>query len=356
MPYDHRVPDVRAEALRAILDQTYSPSDHPALIWQTEQWHVNRPLAGNRIADATPVFHNTLAKYVPLLAAGADLTIVLSPLLPHDPNTVTLLHQVGIPVTTRTADRHDVALDCAGILAQTPVRVGYVELTKSGQHVYESSTAPVFLADDSRVKLIETVLGTGDGFVRGLAHFGHPDLNGREIVVFGCGKVGRGAALAALAAGASVTLVDPDTDARPPDGCSLIDAADTTAVRAALDSAWCVASATGIAGALGPWAEYLAGSDLVLANLGAEDEFGPDMPEARVLNDKAPVNFALAEPTHLRYIDATMALHNAGAVELLTGSYRPGIQRPPRAVEDDILDVVHHCGTIELSTIEEDLL
>ena len=151
-------------------------------------------------------------------------------------------------------------------------------------------------------------------------------------------------------------FVDPDTDARPPDGCSLIDAADTTAVRAALDSAWCVASATGIAGALGPWAEYLAGSDLVLANLGAEDEFGPDMPEARVLNDKAPVNFALAEPTHLRYIDATMALHNAGAVELLTGSYRPGIQRPPRAVEDDILDVVHHCGTIELSTIEEDLL
>ena len=356
MPYDHRVPDVRAEALRAILDQTYSPSDHPALIWQTEQWHVNRPLAGNRIADATPVFHNTLAKYVPLLAAGADLTIVLSPLLPHDPNTVTLLHQVGIPVTTRTADRYDVALDCAGILAQTPVRVGYVELTKSGQHVYESSTAPVFLADDSRIKLIETVLGTGDGFVRGLAHFGHPDLNGRAIVVFGCGKVGRGAALAALAAGASVTLVDPDPDVRPPAVCSLIDAADTSAVRAALDRAWGVASATGIAGALGPWAEYLAGSDLVVANLGAEDEFGPDMPEHRVLNDKAPVNFALDEPTHLRYIDATMALHNAGAVELRSGAYHPGINRPPRAVEDDILGIVRRRGTIELSAIEEDML
>ncbi len=348
------MPDARA--LRAIIDRDYSPRDHPALIWQADLWRGTKPLDGVTVVDATPLFANTLAKYVPLLAAGADLTVHVSPLLPHDPYAVSLLQEVGIPVT-RTAPTCDIALDCAGSLAHTRARVGYVELTKTGQHIYESSNAPVFLADNSRIKLIETVLGTGDGFIRGLSHFGHADLAGRSVVIFGCGKVGRGAALSARDVGATVTLVDPDPGARPPGGCELVDAGDQEEVRARLSSAWCVASATGIAGALSSWAERLAESDIVLANLGAEDEFGPAVPTQRVLNDKAPVNFALTEPTRLRYIEATMALHNAGAVELLAGGYHPGINRPPRDVEDEILDIVRRRGTIEteLGAIEEDL-
>jgi adenosylhomocysteinase len=165
------VPDARA--LRAIIDRDYSPRDHPALIWQADLWRSTKPLDGVPVVDATPLFANTLAKYVPLLAAGADLTVHVSPLLPHDPYAVSLLQEVGIPVT-RTAPTCDIALDCAGSLAHTRARVGYVELTKSGQHMSTSRVnAPVFLADNSRIKLIETVLGTGDGFIRGLSHFGH---------------------------------------------------------------------------------------------------------------------------------------------------------------------------------------
>lgn len=353
------MPDDRADSLRSILDRTYDASDHPALIQQTEQWRTAKPFAGMRILDASPVFANTLAKYIPLLAGGADLIVSLSPLLPHDRKTVGLLGQVGIPVVTDrdSSTEHDVVLDCAGVLAATPTRTGYVELTKSGEHLYESCRHPVFLADDSRIKHIETTLGTGDGFIRGLAHFGHSDLSGRSLVVFGSGKVGRGAALKARGAGADVTLIDPDPHAHPPADCTQIPTDDVDAVRTRLASAWCVVSATGVRGALDPWAESLIHSDAVLANLGADDEFGPHMPAERVLNDKAPVNFALAEPTRLRYLDATFALHNACALELLAGGQHAGLNRPPRGVEDEILAVVRAGSAItaELSGIEQEL-
>ena len=352
------MPDDRADSLRSILDRTYDAPDHPALIEQTQMWRTAKPFAGMRLLDASPVFDNTLAKYVPLLAGGADLTVCLSPLLPHDRETVSLLDQAGIPVVTGdSSTEYDVVLDCAGALAETPSRTGYVELTKSGERVYESCRQPVFLADDSRVKLIETTLGTGDGFIRGLAHFGHSDLSGRSLVVFGSGKVGRGAAMKARGVGADVTVIDSDPHAQPPAGCTLIPADDVAAVQALLASAWCVVSATGVRGALDPWAETLIRSDAVLANLGADDEFGPHMPPDRVLHDKAPVNFALAEPTRLRYLDATFALHNACALALLVGGQHAGLNHPPRAVEDDILAAVRASSAItgELAEIEHEL-
>lgn len=332
--------DVQTQFLRDVVERSYAAADLPALLRQTQQWQDSRPLAGVRIIDATPVFGNTLAKYLPLIAAGADLTVLLSPQLPHDPDTARLLTRAGIP-TTDSPQECDIALDCAGVLAAPAARLGHVELTKSGEHVYSDHSKPVYLVDDSRIKVIETSLGTGDGFVRGLAHFGHDDLQGKSVVVFGCGKVGRGAAMRARDAGALVTIVDPDPDARPVAGCELRDSPGE-----ALDSAWCIVTATGVAGALSPLSEQLLASPAILANLGAEDEFGPGIPRNRVLNDKAPVNFALAEPTHLRYLDATIALHNACAVELLTGGQPAGLLPAPQPVEDDILEIVRTHSSI----------
>src|SRR5690606_20672540 len=111
----------------------------------------------------------------------------------------------------------------------------------------------------------------------------------RSVVVFGCGKVGRGAAWRARRAGADVALIDPDPSARAPSGCVLIDANDAESVRARVEGAWCIASATGVAGTLSPLSGLLADSEAILANLGAEDEYGPGMPPDRVLNAKAPV-------------------------------------------------------------------
>lgn len=329
--------------VRKILDRQYTTADYPALDWQARQWDRTRPFDGLRVLDATPVFGNTLAKYVPLLAAGAHVSVALSPLLPHGREFSALLPELGIPVVESPSGTYDVVMDCAGVLAHVGSRSGYVELTKTGQHVYAHCPKPVLLADDSRIKHIETSLGTGDGFLRGLAHFGHPDVSGRTIVVFGGGKVGRGAAMSAREAGADVTVVDPAV----PGGTA----------PSTFDGVWCVVSATGISGALAPLTQQLRDSTAILANLGAEDEFGPAMPADRVLNAKAPVNFALPEPTRLRYLDATFALVNACALALLTERFPAGISPPPRAVEDAILAVVA-TSTIgpELPRIHEELL
>lgn len=265
---------------------------------------------------------------------GADLTVALSKLLPHDPDMVDVLANLGImTIGNDEAAEFDVVIDCAGALAEWRSRYGYVELTKSGEHVYAGCAKPVFLVDDSKVKLIETVLGTGDGFVRGLAHFGYTDLTDRHVVVFGGGKVGRGAALGARAAGARVTVVDPDPRVEAPAGCTV------AREPIGLDDAWCVVSATGVAGALAPLTGVLRGSGVILADLGVEDEFGPAMPATRVLHGKAPINFALAEPTRLRFIDPTMALDNACALELLSGGHPAGPNPPPAHLEDEILRI-----------------
>ena len=84
-------------------------------------------------------------------------------------------------------------------------------------------------------------------------------------------------------------------------------------------------TATGIRDALAPFAPLLLDSDAMLVNMGADDEFGPDVPPDRAVNEKRPVNFLLREPTSTRYIDPTLALHSAGILELMRASAASGI-------------------------------
>ncbi|MBP5531380.1 MAG: hypothetical protein J6Y54_05065, partial [Lentisphaeria bacterium] len=75
-------------------------------------------------------------------------------------------------------------------------------------------------------------------------------------------------------------------------------------------------------------------------------EFGADLPAERVLNAKRPLNFILDEPTRLKYIDPTMALDNAGALEVLTGRVERGVADPPAELEKEILDTVRRSRAI----------
>ena len=80
--------------------------------------------------------------------------------------------------------------------------------------------------------------------------------------------------------------------------------------------------------------------------MGADDEFGPDIPPERAVNRKRPVNFMLSEPTSTRYIDPTLALHNAGILELMRHSAGPGLLTPSASLEDSILADVCAAGVI----------
>ena len=92
--------------------------------------------------------------------------------------------------------------------------------------------------------------------------------------------------------------------------------------------------------------QLLLESGAMLVNMGADDEFGPDIPPERAVNRKRPVNFMLAEPTSTRYIDPTLALYNAGILELMHGTAEPGILTPSAQVEDFILADVRAAGVI----------
>ena len=336
------IPDRAAQiqAIAATLAPELDPAcDYPALSAQAARWRQTRPLDGLRILCGTPLFLNTLAQFMALLAGGADLAVVYSDELGYDPSITDFLAGIGL-TAFHGADEaiasgivFDAVLDCSALNRRVPARFGYCELTRSGIHVYESDPPdnPVFAADSGRIKSIETVLGTGDGCLRGLRYIGFEPA-GKTVLLFGHGRVGRGIEYALTNAGATVRIVDP--------------AQGKPFTPALLDGAHLVVTATGIRDALTLFAPILLASGALLVNMGADDEFGPDVPPDRAVNEKRPVNFMLREPTSTRYIDPTLALHNAGILELMRTSAASGILNPSDVLENEILADVRAAGVI----------
>ena len=327
------------QAIAATLAPELDPAqDYPALEAQTGRWRETHPLEGLRILCGTPLFLNTLAQFTALLAGGADLAVVYSDELGYDPAIPDFLAGIGIKLCHGSDEAaacgpFDAVLDCSALNKHVPSQFGYCELTRSGVHVYESDPPdkPVFAADSGRIKSIETVLGTGDGCLRGLRHIG-VDPAGRTVLLFGHGRVGRGIEYSLTHAGATVRIVDP--------------AQGHVFTPALLNGTDIVIAATGIRDALAPFAQLLLDSGALLVNMGADDEFGPGIPPDRAVNRKRPVNFMLPEPTSTRYIDPTLALHNAGIIELIHSNESSGILTPSALLENSILADVRAAGVI----------
>ena len=336
-----------SDKLFQYLTRFYRPEEFPALAAQAEKWKISRPLNGRMIYDATPVFRNTMVKYYALQCAGAHVTAAVGRNIPCDPEICALLPGFGIKVAgdAEKSLTYDVVADCAGTSREITSRSGYVELTRSGLEYYANWNRPVFSADSGVLKKLETILGTGEGFLRAMKQLGYDEFQDKNVLIFGGGKVGRGVAHYAAAAGAAVTVADLQK-IELPENITYLNAADAAAVRRAIAESWCIVSVTGLAGALTCWAEDFAASTALIANMGVEDEFGENLPAARVLNNKRPLNFILEEPTHLKYIDATMALNNYGIEKLLFEQLPDGINFPSCELEKSIVADIKNGGTI----------
>lgn len=355
-----------------IVNSCYTKAEYPALLALTHEWSGTRPFRALRLLVATPVFRNTLLQYRSLIAGGADLVVGVAGGMPCDPGIVDVVRENGIPVVglqealeMEAAGRgFDLILDCAGQFSACHPRFGFVELTRSGVQFYEKCEHPVYVADSGIVKRIETCLGTGEGYVRALAQLGYDfesgdsldsgaDGAGKKFVVFGSGKVGQGIVLQLLRSGASVHVVtdcsrgsNPFLDAND---VPVTDCNDLDAVASLVRGADFVVTATGVKGALDrpQVVEALLASGAVLANMGVEDEYGPGVPASRVLAEKKPLNFILEEPTHLKYIDASLALHAAlGELLLREVSDHEGPMDPPSELEQRILSMTMQDGLI----------
>lgn len=344
------------EPINRVLEGAYARAEFPALDAQWRLWKDSRPLAGARILDATPVFRNSLLKYRALAYAGAELTVGISQVMPCDASVVRLLGECGIAVCNAGEcsgkEVFDIVADCAGAFSFLSPRIGFVELTRSGADAYRDKGLPVFFADGGRIKRIETCLGTGESFFRAMGYLGYNDWKGRKLVLFGCGKVGSGILYYAHKLGAECHVVT-DTGVLPERmrefAEEFTDFRDIDAVLKVLKGAFAVVTATGVRNALKDIPEKaVTDCGALLANMGVEDEFGPAIDPKFVLNGKKTLNFILEEPTLLRYIDATMALHNAGALFLI-GQHLPAEYRfilPPADMEEEILSVTRRDGLI----------
>ncbi len=340
------------EFLSQYLAEKYTEADYPVIRTQTIDFAHRRPFAGLRILEATPLFFNTSAKILPLLAGGADITLSLIPGVPRDDRFVQWIHSNGIATTAVPDDSFDLISDCIGLHAHLQPRIGYAELTHSGINHYTHCAKPCFNSDGGRIKRIEGALGTGDGLIRGLQHFGLDVGPGQHWLLFGFGKIGSGVGIRLRAAGATVTVVEARANRErlvgtPVGDFEWIDMTDIQAVSRAAQTATHIVTATSVSGVIGrnyPIEAFRQGQ--ILVNIGAEDEYGPAFQPEEVLNGKVAVNFALEEPTHLRYIETTFALQNAGLEWLLRHPDAQGVVTPPVSMEEQLLDIVRHEGSI----------
>lgn len=271
-----------------LITSTYREEEYPVSLYQTREWSRTLPLKGLTILDATPVFRNTLVKHRALIAAGAELIVGISDVMPRDEEIADLLRRSGIRVMRPedTPPEVDIILDCAAAFSTWQPRIGFVELTRSGVEKFANAEKPVYLADNGRIKRIETCLGTGESYYRAIKQLGYDDWKDRKLVVFGCGKVGTGIIMYAHQLGARVTVVtDPQsvTERIRRFAVEIIDYKDTFKVARTVKDAYAIVTATGVAHALegNCPAESLIHSQALLANMGVEDEYGPSIPAVR---------------------------------------------------------------------------
>ncbi len=341
--------NAQAQKIRDYLSSYYTPEEWPTLLWQAEEWSQFRPLEGLRVLDGTPLYRNTLGKFMALLAAGAEVWVPGRPGMPYDAEIMQMLSEFGIRKAPRSMNDFDIVLDCSGQFCELHPRLGSAELTRTGVHRYVHPHHPVILADSGRIKRIETVLGTGESFFRALAQLGHTELEGKQLLIIGFGKVGRGVLYYALKNKMRVVVADiADKSEDLPGNVRFIDANDADALNAAIAASWCTVTVTGRIAALRRILRptVVIPSPALLANLGVEDEYGAIIPENRVLNRKKPLNFILEEPTSMRFIETTLALHNACALELLTADLPHRCLLPPPDVEERLLHIACTRGLI----------
>ena len=362
--------------LSSVLDEVYEKNEYPALAALESEWTHTRPFDGLRVLVATPIYRNTMTEYRALVAGGADLLVGFSEF--NDPDVVDFMREWGVPVVTPAemleaesrGEFVDLVLDCAGPFAVLHPKIGFVELTRSGVHYYKDAEKPVFVADSGIVKRIETSLGTGDGYFRGLEKLGlGGDFEGKKLLVFGSGKVGSGIALQGVRRGCNVTVVtdlkrgqsqnSATSETMPAgdfsavleqNGVDVVDCHDYATVASLIENSDFVVTATGVKNALSApeLAPALLSTKAILANMGVEDEYGEAVPTEKVLNDKGPLNFILEEPTHLKYIDTSLALHAALAERLVqeAATLEDGLHFPPQEIEQRLLTIAIQNGVI----------
>jgi adenosylhomocysteinase len=307
------------------------------------------PYQGLSILHNVPLTIATVYKIEALALGGAKVSIISPKNFPMEEKAVEILNAAGFEINTSREFKQsfDLHLDCcAELLDILPPNIGAVELTQSGSKIYQHASIdyPIISVDDSKLKVLETFFGTGDGFARALDELVGDKKQHKSFVIFGNGKVGRVILHAIKKFSYNITVIDlKDKFTHPKDRINYIDAKDIQKVKDAIKNSFCVITATGIKNLLSDYYSLTKSDcrDAILVNMGADDEYGHNFLTSDVMFNKKPFNFSLREPTAFRYLDPIFYAHNISIDILLSKNANKAYNAFPDKTASDILNKWH---------------
>jgi adenosylhomocysteinase len=322
--------------------------DLPLLRSLTDRYATEHPFDGQTVVFGHLLVRNALPMVEALWRGGAQPVLCDAHPSPATGPVMADLrkHRIRVLSLDQAVRAGDLFLDVGAVLGRRRTPRAAAEVTRTGVLHYRRIACPMVSADDCRAKHIEGFFGTGDGFVRAWQQLRPKDpLEGKRVVQFGFGKIGRGLAHRTRAAGMLVTIVevDPTVQAQAEqEGFDAIDAHAGRELQRALAAADVVVAVTGIPSVLGHTVppDWIRANRPTLVNLGAEDEFGPAFDERQILGGRAvPLNFHLAQPTLNRYVDPALAAHLLALEALVRRpeAFPSGIHPLPREMDDWVI-------------------
>ncbi len=328
------------------IKKEYDRTQFPFLQKQLERVVKNQPYKGIKILHNIPFTRETIIKLEILYAGGAEIVVTSPSFMDVDIKLLEQFVEAGghwqkeIEVEN---NEYDIYLDCAGELLDIgKPKIGTVEITGTGTNKYsKAKTAyPVISVDQSKIKNLEGVLGTGEAFVRAFKELAQEDIKDREFMIFGYGKVGKGIAQYLEKYTSKITIIDVDKEhlntARKRGFATLI-ATNTKEIEKRASSMFAIVTATGIKDVVSKNYDVNFFKDKYLANMGGEDEFGYAFEETAVMCKKKPINFFIDKPTLMRYLDPVFYAHNMGVDILMYSNLENGLHPFPAYISDEVV-------------------
>ncbi|NIF06679.1 hypothetical protein F3J23_14610 [Chryseobacterium sp. Tr-659] len=329
------------------LKSTYDEKDLFFMNKQLERVKRSKPYKGLRILQNVPFTKEALIKSEALYEGGGEITMTSPGFMYPDIELIKKFQSAGgefISLDSLGDREFDVYLDCAAeLLPKRPPKIGTVEITGTGTYKYGKNdiSYPVISIDQSLIKNLEGTLGTGEAFIRAFKEITHEEnIENRSFMIFGYGKVGRGIAYHLNKQGAHVTIVEteePTLKRAVSDGFDAISAYDKSIVEDAANRMFCIVTATGRENIISGNYNIKVFQNKYLANMGGDDEFGDGFEDTEILCGKKPINFFIAEPTLLRYLDPVFYAHNLGIDVLIYSNLTNGLHAFPSFIAEEVV-------------------
>lgn len=325
--------------------QTFEGSQYPFLQKQLQRVQTSQPYKGLRVLHHIPFTKETILKLEILYAGGAEVVVSSPSFMAVDEQLKADFIQAGgtwMDLAVLEGQMFDIGLDCAAeLLGVLQPRIGTVEITGTGTNKYQDAALdyPVISVDQSKIKYLEGVLGTGEAFVRAFRELTQENIDNQKIMIFGYGKVGRGIAYHLQPYTNQVIVVDKNQEKLQQAleaGYEVILADNASKVEAAASNAFAIVTATGIENVISDHYNKKAFTANYLANMGGDDEFGYQFDAKEVMCQKRPINFFIEKPTLMRYLDPVFYAHNLGIDLLLYANLSKGLHPFPSFLAEEI--------------------